>query len=105
MGQSYNIPTEIKSEFAMGLGIFLKDMIMIGLFYLIMSFFDNFIFPGLVVPYTIFNILLAVILTRKTSDNPGKKVYHKIFFSLMKRKNTKYRGLDIKARKIEYMED
>lgn len=105
MNNDYKIPTEIKSELAVGFGVFLKDLIIIGFFYLLMSFFEKLIFEDLKIVYEIFNVIFAFYLTRKTSENPSKRIYHKYLFALFKKYNQKYAGLETENREIKYMEN
>lgn len=81
----YKIPEEIKSGIYLGAGIYLSDLIIVAGFWFITSMFDEIIYPSINIVYTIFNIVLAIILTRPYSKNPGKKIYHVILFKFQKR--------------------
>lgn len=82
----YKIPEEIKSGIYLGFGIYLFDLVVVFGFWFITSLFDMAVYPAIKVGYTIFNILLAVVLTRSAHGNPGKKIYHVILFKYQKHK-------------------
>lgn len=82
----YRIPEEIKSGIYLGLGIYLFDLGAVIGYWFIMSMFDDLIYPSISIVYTIFNILLAIILTRPSHTNPGRRIYHIVLFKYQKRR-------------------
>lgn len=87
MQDEYLIPQEIKSETYFGKGVFLFDLVFVFLFYMIMSLFEEAIDERLRIVYTVFNVFIAFILTRKSSKNPGKRVYESLIFSYLHEKD------------------
>lgn len=82
----YKIPEEIKSGIYLGVGIYLFDLMAVAGFWFMMSAFDELIYPSLSIVYTLFNIMLAIVLTRPSHSNPGKKIYHTLLYKYEKRK-------------------
>ena len=80
-------------------------LVVVFLFYLVMSLFENIVDERLRLVYTIFNILLAFILTRRSTKNPGKRVYESILFSFLHDKDGVQHNIEAEKRgEIEYEE-
>jgi hypothetical protein len=78
----YVIAEELESEVELVKGFFLADALFIGVWYIITNPFKSLVDPRLNIVYTVFNIIFAFILTRKSVSNHGKRIYEEwlIFF-------------------------
>lgn len=85
-----SIPKEIKSENYLTNGMFLFDIVFIAILWLVGDFFSDLIYGNLVTFYTLLNIVIGVILTRKTSTNPQKRVFQALIIKFMSAKRNKY---------------
>lgn len=85
-----NIPHEIKSETYFGKGIFLLDLGVIFGFWLVMSSFDNLIDDKMTAFYTIFNVVIGFLITRKSRTNPQKRIYECWIIYFLSLKNNKF---------------
>lgn len=83
MDEEYTIAMEIKSETYFGKGIFFFDLAVIVGYWFVMSNFESVLHPLLTLPYTIFNLGLAFVMTRKSSKNPGKRIYQSFLYRLL----------------------
>ena len=105
MHENYTIAMEIKSETYFGKGIFFFDVAFIVIYYFIFSLFEDLVHPLLVMPYTVFNVLVAFILTRKSSKNPGKRIYQEVLYKLLSTKHTHYHGYESEYEQVEFVEE
>lgn len=105
MQENYTIAMEIKSETYFGKGIFLFDLAFIFVYWYVFSMFENLIHPLLALPYTIFNILVAFILTRKSSKNPGKRIYQEVLYKIMAAKKMSYHCRECGYEEIQFVEE
>lgn len=88
-----NIPSEIKSAVYLGKGFFLSDLAFILIYsMIIMDTFKFLVAPKLYPFYVVFNVIVAIVLTRPiNSKNPQKKIYHSlIIYFLSRKRNTFY---------------
>lgn len=90
MYDSYTIPQEIKSEVYLGKGFYLLDIGFIIGYWFIMSNFENYIYDTLSLAYTIFNVVVAFLLTRKSTKHPQKRIYETLMMYVMSFKDTAY---------------
>lgn len=91
----YTIPNEIKSETYFGKGMFFFDLAFIVIFWFTMDTFKGLVSDKLYIPFTVFNILIAVILTRKVKTNAGKRVYQVILIRILSFRNTQYHEKEV----------
>lgn len=105
MQDSYTIAMEIKSETYFGKGIFFFDLAFIFVYWFLMSNFEGFVHPMLQLPYTAFNVIVALILTRKSTKNPGKRIYQEVIYKLIGMRNMTYKCRERKYDQIEYIEE
>lgn len=82
MEETYTIAMEIKSETYFGKGLFLLDLVVIVGYWLLLSNLESLLHPSVRLPYTVFNILAAFLLTRKSRRNPGKRVYQSLLYRI-----------------------
>lgn len=86
----YTIPKEIKSKNRLKGFIHFEDLfILLGL-YIVLSQFQNRVFPTLTMLYTIVSILFALFLITPSLANPKKKIYHTLFLAFKKKVSTIY---------------
>lgn len=87
-----NIPSEIKSSIYIGKGFFLIDLAIIAIYsVIIMDTFKFLVSPKLQVVYTVFNVLIAIFLTRPiNAKNPQKKIYESIIIYFLSLKRNAY---------------
>jgi Na+-translocating ferredoxin:NAD+ oxidoreductase RnfD subunit len=69
------IPEELESEVELIKGLYLPDILFIGAWYIVTEPFKSFVDPRINLVYTVFNVILAFILTRKSASNHGKRIY------------------------------
>ncbi len=82
----YIVPQELRSETKLWKWVYLKDLIFVVAFVLILNMMSVFIAEELHTVYFIYNILVAVSLTIRTPSNPQKRLYHSIYYALIKDK-------------------
>lgn len=87
-----NIPTEIKSAVYVGKGFFLSDLAFILIYsMIIMDQLKYLVSPKLQSVYMIFNVIVAVILTRPiNAKNPQKKIYQALLIYFLSKRNQAY---------------
>jgi len=105
MQDNYTIAMEIKSETYFGKGIFFFDVAFIFIYWFVFSLFEDLIHPLLAIPYTVFNIAVAFVLTRKSAKNPGKRIYQEVIYKLMATNQTHYHGYESSYEKIQFIEE
>lgn len=105
MDEEYTIAMEIKSETYFGKGIFFFDLAVIVGYWFVMSNFEELLHPLLTLPYTVFNLGLAFVMTRKSSRNPGKRVYQSFLYRILAEKNAKWYFKERNPEKIVFLEE
>lgn len=80
----HQIPQELKSQVQIWNMIYLQDFVFIIAFFMISSIFKSFVHDYLRNFYLIFNFFVAVILTSPSPFNKQKKIYHSIFYLIIK---------------------
>lgn len=105
MQENYTIAMEIKSETYFGKGIFFFDIAFIVGYWFLFSMFEDLLHPLMAMPYTVFNIFIAFILTRKSSKNPGKRIYQEVLYKLLAIKKMSYRCPEKRYEDIEFIEE
>lgn len=90
MKDQYLIPKEIKSGIYLGRGVYLFDLMFVAFYWFVFSNLEFLIYEPFKIPYTIFNVLLAIYITRPVATNPGKRRIHAILFILMSKRGNKY---------------
>lgn len=90
----YTIAMEIKSETYFGRGIFLIDIFVIAVYWFIFSNFESLVSDVLVMPYNIVNILIPLILTRKSSRNPDKRIGESLIYYILSLRDTGYHYME-----------
>lgn len=76
------IPNEIKSASQLNRWMYGADLVFIIAYMLVSMQFGGLVHSGLVIPYYIFNCLVAFVLTRQSPYNPQKRIYHTIIFKI-----------------------
>lgn len=78
------IPEEINSEVMLVKGLYFLDLAVMAGCYMFFDLFRDLVHPLLQIPYLIFSILIGFLITRKSKDNPGKRVIFSIMYRLIK---------------------
>lgn len=104
MNEQYTIAMEIKSESYFGKGIFLFDLFFMVGYWFVMSNFESLVYPSLRIFFTIFNVTVAFLLTRKSAANPGKRLYQSMAIYFLSFKNNKFYAQEAEHEKIELIE-
>lgn len=102
--QEYLIPQEVKSEIYFGKGIYFFDAAFIVMFWFVLSNFETLVYEPIRIGYTVFNIVIPLILTRKSKDNPGRRRYQSLIFTFLADKQTIYHGRERGQKSIELTE-
>lgn len=84
------IPQEIKSDAYLGLGVFFKEALFIGIYWIIWFSIDGIVSPILKVPFYLFNIAVAIFLTRMTATNPEKRIFQVLSINYLANRNNKF---------------
>lgn len=90
MAEQYMVPKEIKSGIYFGKGVYLFDLAFVAGYWFVFSNLEFLIYEPLRIVYTIFNVLVAIYITRPVNSNPGKRRIHRMAFLLTERKNSIY---------------
>lgn len=83
----YTMPQELHSETKLGKYIFFIDAAVIGGYYLFFSIFEDYVHPTLTTVYTVFNVLVAFLLTRPSRANPQRRIYQSLLIGLITDQN------------------
>ena len=84
MQQRLIIPQELKSPTKVSSKLYLSDFIFIIVYFMCFLILDVFVDSRLHVVYYIFNIFIALILTRKSIYNPPKRIYQTLLYMIIK---------------------
>ncbi|MCU7378906.1 DUF5592 family protein [Clostridiales Family XIII bacterium ASD5510] len=103
--ETYQIAMEIKSETYFGKGIFLFDLAFIGTYWFFFSNFEFLLHEALVLPYTVLNVLVAFLLTRKSIKNPGKRLYQSLLYAVLASRDGAYHARERSYDEIIYLEE
>lgn len=90
----YNIPKEISSETKIFSFLFLKDLILLLVAYIIISHYSSYVIPKLQIPYYIVNVSFALFLVLRNKHNPGKRNLFSIIY-FIKRDRKCYNAIEI----------
>ncbi|MGL4483769.1 MAG: DUF5592 family protein [Anaerovoracaceae bacterium] len=82
------VPQEIRSQTKVIKGIYLFDLAFIISYYLFFSAFIANVHGSLTVLYHITNIIIPLILTRKSPFNSGKRIFQTIYFIIIADRST-----------------
>lgn len=87
MEQQRILVEELETERKLSDKISVKDF-----FFLVCALAFSFIttdvvHPQLTLVYYLYNVLVAIFLTRPSLDNPGRRVYESIYYMLIKNRN------------------
>jgi len=83
----YVIPEELKSETELVKGLTLTDIIIIGVWYTVTNPFKALVDERLTILYTLFNLLFAFLLTRRSLANQGKRIYEELIIYFTRDRN------------------
>ena len=84
MQQRLIIPQELKSPTKVSSKLYLSDFIFIIVYFMCFLVLDVFVDSRLHVVYYIFNIFIALILTRNSIYNPPKRIYQTLLYMIIK---------------------
>lgn len=90
------MPQEIKSATMLGKHIYFFDVAVIAGYWMVMSTFEDAIHPKIQLAYTLFNVLVAFIMTRPSWTNPEKRIFQSIYLWLIRDKNVYHTKMIIK---------
>ena len=100
------IPEEVRSEVKFFKWLYMKDVVAIIISCVIIESLDLFVYPALKTGYIAMAGLLALILTRRSRVNPGKRVGASLAFYLLKRKqNLEYCRVEPEVYEYEVLEN
>ncbi len=91
----HTIPKYIKSEKRLYKFIYLKDVVFILCLFFISYLLSDLVHIYLRTLWNIFSVVLGVILCIPSPNNPKKRIYNSVYYTL-KRKNT-YKHTSIKG--------
>lgn len=91
---------ELKSPAKIGV-IAILDIAVVAGFFAAMFQFNNMVSSYLVIPYNIFNFLVAVIMVAPSKWNPQKKIWQTLKFMFKKDKKV-YHSIEVDERKFNY---
>ena len=94
---------ELKSPTKIG-PIYLKDLAFIGIYFLTFFFLRGFIASALLIPYLIYNVLVAIVLAMPSMWNPGKRMWQAIFFIIIKDRKI-YKPISINERSDDFEQE
>ncbi len=84
MRQEYVVVQELKSSPKLTGKLFIRDAIFVLAYFMVAYMFTELVHPLLQGAYYIFNVLVACVLTSHARQNPQKRVYHLIYYWLVK---------------------
>lgn len=84
MRQEYVVVQELKSSSKLTEKWFVRDAIFVLVYIIAANLFTELVHPFLQAAYMIFSIFIACVLTSHTRNNPKKRVYHSIYYWLIK---------------------
>lgn len=79
--------------------IYVQDLAVIGFFFLISIFFQDFVMEDLQLPFIIFNIIVGIVMVSPSKYNRGKKMWQTVYLYLSANHET-YKGLSNKSLEI-----
>lgn len=80
------IPRRIKSEVKLYKNIYLKDLVTLVGFFMLGYMTKILVHSYLQLPYTIFVVIVGLILCFPSKTNPGKRIYNSVYYAI-KQKN------------------
>ena len=101
MDEQYTIAMEIKSESYFGKGIFLFDLFFMVGYWFFLSNFEGLVYPSLRIFFSIFNVAIAFLLTRKSAANPGNRIFQGMVIYFLSFKNSKFYAQEAAHEEIE----
>ena len=78
----YTIAKEIRSQTKVGAWIYAFDFMFLVLYALTAYLFKSFVNEHLIIPYVIFNAVMALILTSPSRLNRRRRMYQSVFIFL-----------------------
>lgn len=84
MRQEYVVVQELKSSSKLTGNWFVGDAFFVLIYIIVANLFRELVHPFLQAAYIIFSIVVACVLTSHTRSNPQKRVYHCIYYWLIK---------------------
>ena len=86
MSDFYVIPQELKSQTKVSsmLKLYLSDLFFCVVYFMCFLVLDVFVDERLQYPYYIFNIFMALLLTRQSIYNPPKRIYQSLIYMIVK---------------------
>ncbi|MEK5500990.1 DUF5592 family protein [Bacillus sp. FSL M8-0168] len=90
----YDIPKEVKSPVKLLFSLYAKDLLIVGVGTLILlNVTSEFVHSWFTIPYYLVGFGFLIFLVCNSTNNPGKKNYHTLFF-LIKRNKIVYHPID-----------
>lgn len=102
--ETYLIAMETKSATYLGKGVFLVDLFIMAVYWFVLDFFQPLIHPDLQLVFSIWNVFLAFLMTRKSRKNPQKRILQSLLYALWARNHTVYHVHERKEPEINYVE-
>ncbi len=88
----FEMVQELKSSTKVIKWLYLFDLLFIGCYLAIMFMFVGYVHPVLTIPYHVFNVIAAMILTSPSPFNPKKRIFQSLLF-IAKKDNKVYRPI------------
>ncbi len=103
MADRYIIPQELKSQTKVSstLKLYLTDFFFCIGYFICFLVLDVFVDDRLQYPYYIFNILMALLLTRQSVYNPPKRIYQSLIYMIVKDRTVYHPISPPKAQKLQ----
>lgn len=93
------VPTEVKTPKKFSAKIYMFDFFFIIGFVAFGALTQNMVVPVLRVVFLFFNFAMGIFLSRKSQNNPGKRIYQSLWLYL-RRPRTSYRAIEIEQESI-----
>ena len=82
----YVVEQELKSGTMLNSWLFLFDFVFIIVYFGFFAMLRGLVHPVFEIPYHIFNVVVAFILTKQSPFNRGKRIYQTVWFALKREK-------------------
>lgn len=91
---------ELKSGMKIG-KFYLIDICFVVIYWLVFFFFRSFVSSSVLIPYYIFNFIVAIILVIPSMWNPGKRTWQAILFIFIKSRKI-YKPISVNERSEDF---
>jgi hypothetical protein len=99
--EQHTLPEELKSRTLLFLQISVADIMFIGIYWVFMNLFADYVYEPLRIIYQIANVVIPIILSRPSMTNRDHMIVESLIFYIIRDKNT-YHGVEVHYDEIEY---